>query len=74
MRRSRATRSLVLGISVALMLAAPAHASRFAFDRAFGLDVDAAAPGTGYEICTVAVNCKGSTIGTQGGQLSLIHI
>ena len=65
--------TLLLVVVGALLLAAPAQASRFAFDRAFGTDVDAVAPGTGYEVCTVAANCKGSLSGTLGGQFNTIR-
>ena len=65
--------ALLLTVLSALAIAGPAQASRFAFDRAFGLDVDAAAPGTGFEICTVAANCKASTFGSAGGQFSNIR-
>ena len=65
--------ALGLVLVSALLAVAPAQASRFAFDRAFGLGVDAAAPGAGYEICTVAATCKGSVFGPAGGQFSSIR-
>ncbi len=39
-----------------------------AFLRAWGKDVDAVAGGTGFEICTVATNCKRGETGTLGGE------
>jgi hypothetical protein len=41
-----------------------------AFDRAFGKDVDSSQPGTGFEVCTVAVNCQGGKSGALGGEMS----
>jgi NHL repeat len=40
------------------------------FDRAWGRGVDFAAPGTGFEVCTVAANCAGGSNGTLGGEMS----
>jgi sugar lactone lactonase YvrE len=43
------------------------------FERAWGFDVDSSNPSTGFEICTVAANCKlGTTTATtaNGGQLN----
>src|SRR5438128_1695681 len=40
------------------------------FQRAWGKDVDSSQPGTGFEICTVAANCKAGSNATQlGGEL-----
>ncbi len=39
------------------------------FLRAWGKDVDTAA-GTGFEICTVAANCKAGSSGGLGGEMS----
>jgi DNA-binding beta-propeller fold protein YncE len=36
------------------------------FISAWGADVDSAAPGTGFEICTVQANCKAATNGGAG--------
>ncbi len=38
------------------------------FLRMWGWDVDSQAPGTGFEICTVAANCKQGISGTADGQ------
>jgi hypothetical protein len=43
------------------------------FERAWGFDVDASNPSTGFEICTVATDCKSGTVAAataNGGQLS----
>jgi sugar lactone lactonase YvrE len=40
------------------------------FIRAWGKDVDAANPSTGFEICTVAANCKAGVGGGLGGELA----
>jgi tripartite motif-containing protein 71 len=41
------------------------------FQRAWGKDVDSAQPGTGFEICTVAANCKiGENTTALGGEFS----
>jgi NHL repeat len=39
------------------------------FQRAWGRDVDSLAPGTGFEICTVAANCQTGMTGGLGGEL-----
>ena len=41
------------------------------FLRTWGKDVDAVAAGTGFEICTVAANCKKGETGSLGGELGL---
>jgi sugar lactone lactonase YvrE len=41
------------------------------FQRAWGKDVDGVAVGTGFEICTVAADCKSGTNGGLGGELNL---
>jgi hypothetical protein len=40
-----------------------------AFISAWGKNVDAVNPSTGYEICTVAGDCKGGEAGSLGGEL-----
>ena len=39
-----------------------------AFEAAWGADVDSALVGTGFEICTVAANCKAGTVNHAGGE------
>jgi KAP-like P-loop domain-containing protein len=57
--------------AVAAVAAAPAWLASGAFERTWGFDVDAANPGTGFEICTVAPNCKqGVVFGYAGGSLN----
>ena len=53
--------AVVLGLAVALLAlvytpAAPA--AQGTWDRAWGEDVDSVAAGVGFEVCTVAANCK----------------
>ncbi len=46
--------------------------SSLAFQRTWGKDVDSVAMGTGFEICTVAANCKlGETTSALGGELNV---
>jgi hypothetical protein len=57
--------------ALAAVIAAPAWAASGAFERTWGFDVDAANPGTGYEVCTVAAECRqGVNSGHVGGSLS----
>jgi tripartite motif-containing protein 71 len=45
-----------------------------AFQRTWGKDVDSVAVGTGFEICTVAANCKlGETTSALGGELNFVR-
>ena len=47
----------------------PAAAASGGFARAWGKDVDAVAPGNGFEICTIAANCKiGAATNALGGE------
>lgn len=56
--------------AVTLIPAVPAGAADGTWDRAWGKDVDAVAPSTGFEVCTVAPNCKAAVGGgTLGGEL-----
>jgi hypothetical protein len=43
------------------------------FKFAFGKDVDSGNPGTGYEICTLAANCKTGVYGSQSGEFASPH-
>jgi uncharacterized protein (DUF2147 family) len=58
--------SWLLAAFALVLLAFPTLASAASgrFDRTWGQDVDGANPGTGFEICTIAANCK---FGTQSG-------
>lgn len=65
---------LTLVCVAALMgVTATASATIFGFDRVFGWNVDGAAPGVGYEVCTVAANCGAGSTGALGGQFSSLR-
>jgi uncharacterized repeat protein (TIGR02543 family) len=55
---------LASALAVLFAFSPVALAASGRFERTWGEDVDAANPGTGFEICTVAANCK---FGTQSG-------
>ncbi|MGZ5342511.1 MAG: hypothetical protein ACXWW8_06595, partial [Solirubrobacterales bacterium] len=58
-------------VGAILALAAPAQGASGTWDRTWGKDVDSVAPGTGFEICTVAAICKvGSLAASLGGELN----
>jgi hypothetical protein len=62
--------------AMAAVAAAPAWSASGAFERTWGVDVDAANPGTGFEICTVAANCKrgvppGWAVGSLNGPIGI---
>jgi hypothetical protein len=67
--------AFVGGLTTALasfVLAAPAQGASGVFDRTWGEDVDSIAPGIGFEICTVAANCKTgvTTAPALGGEMA----
>ncbi|HLK09969.1 MAG TPA: hypothetical protein VKW76_01170 [Candidatus Binatia bacterium] len=72
---SSSVRRLRIATALAAAMAAlgplPAWSASGAFERTWGFDVDAANPGTGFEVCTVAANCKqGIVFGYAGGSLN----
>jgi NHL repeat-containing protein len=69
--RFRPSRILFIAVFASLFLAAPAQASSGSWDRTWGRNVDNVAVGTGFEICTVAANCKAADASTGlGGEIS----
>jgi hypothetical protein len=71
--RSLSDRRAIGAALIALVAgaAAPAWSASGAFERTWGFDVDASNPGTGFEVCTVAANCKaGVPSGPVGGGLN----
>ena len=72
-RRCRGVLAVCLSTVLVLCLTTTASASIFAFDRAFGWNVDGGSPGVGYEVCTVAASCQAGATGTLGGQFQTIR-
>jgi NHL repeat len=62
---NRGTIGLLAAI-VALAVASPAQAASGTWERAWGTNVDAVAPGTGFEVCSVAANCQVADISVTG--------
>ena len=68
--RGRSLETVLVAFAVAAV-ATPAWSASGAFERTWGYDVDAANLGTGYEVCTVAADCKqGINFGYAGGSLN----
>src|ERR687886_1866284 len=52
------------------VFAAPALAASGRWERAWGKNVDAGNPSTGFEICIDAAFCQKGSIGVRGGEIS----
>jgi hypothetical protein len=72
-RIGRSAGLAAVGAIALLALAGTAQASDGTWERAWGKDVDSAQAGTGFEICTVAANCKRGEFAGLGGELNSPH-